>query len=79
MVEFLAALPALIASLPTLFQILLKMMTLVERVVALAEKNGLSKWLESIENGIDQLEKADTVDEKRAAAANLASVLRGLG
>jgi hypothetical protein len=50
MVAFLAALPAFIAALPYIFQVLVKMMALMERFVAWAEENKLKDWLNEIED-----------------------------
>lgn len=75
---FLQALPAFIASLPYLFQVLLKVMNLIEKFVLWADQKGLNLWLEDLEGTIDQLDKAKTPEEKRTAAKDLASIIRKL-
>jgi predicted nucleic acid-binding protein len=78
MAAFLAALPAFIQALPYFLQLAVKIMALVERLIAWADKNNLNGWLENVETHIDALEKANTPEEKSAAARGLGSVLRGL-
>lgn len=76
---FLAALPAFIQSLPYLFQVALKVMTLLEKLIQWGEKQQLNQWLSDVEKTIDQLESAKTPQEKRAAARSISELIRKLG
>ncbi len=75
---FLQALPAFIASLPYLFQVLLKLISLLEKFVLWAEQKGLNAWLSDLEGTIDKIDQAKTPEEKRSAAKDLALILRKL-
>ncbi len=79
MVAFLAALPAFIAALPALCNLGVQMMTVLQKIVAWAEKNDLNKWLSDVEKAVDQLDAAKTSDEKLAAAKQLSGVIKSLG
>ena len=79
MVAFLAALPAFIAALPAFLQLAVKMMALVEKIAASVEKNQLHKWLAEVETSIDDLDNAQTKEQKLAAAKKFADLIRGLG
>lgn len=75
---FLTALPAFLASLPYLFQLLVKVMTLVERLIAWSQQNKLNDWLNDVEKTIDQLEQAKTPEQKRSAAKGMVDLIRTL-
>ena len=79
MIAFFTALPAFIKSLPFLFQLLLKLMGICESFVAWAKENKLNQWLDDLERTIDDLEKADSPEKKRAAARGLVGIIRQLG
>lgn len=76
---FLAALPAFISSLPTLFTLLLQAMGLIQKVVAAAEKNNLKNWMTDVETHVDALTSAKTKEEKIAASKGLAHLIGGGG
>lgn len=55
------------------------------RILALMEQIGqwildkkLNAWLDDVENTIDQLEKAQTAEQKRAAAKSLVGIIRNI-
>lgn len=79
MVAFLAALPAFIQALPYIFQVAVKVMTLVEKFVLWAEKREFNQWLTECEKTIDQLENAKTPEQKREAARSMVDLIRTLG
>jgi hypothetical protein len=72
---FMQALPAFLQILPEFLQICLRLMGLVERIVSYAQENDLSKWIENLEKRFDELERAQTPQEKLSAAHNLSDVL----
>jgi hypothetical protein len=78
MVAFLAALPAFIAALPYIFQLLVKIMALMERFSVWAKEQKFEAWLNEIEDTIDKLEKAKTPEEKRSAARDIVGIIRKL-
>jgi biopolymer transport protein ExbB/TolQ len=78
MVAFLAALPSFIAALPYIFQVLVKIMALIERFSAWAKEQNFEAWLNDIEDTIDRLEKAKTPTEKREAARSVVDIIRRL-
>lgn len=79
MIALLAALPAFLASLPYLLQVMLKLMNLVEAFVGWAQEKELHVWLSDVEGHIDLLRKAKTPDEKDKAASGIADLIRKLG
>ncbi len=79
MAAFMAALPAFLAALPTLFQIAAKFMNLIVKLVEWSEKEQTKKWIENVEKSFDDLHAADTPEKKYAAARRLNDVFRGLG
>lgn len=76
---FIAALPTFIASLPALFQLAVKFMTLTEKVLAWANRNDLHNWFNEVEGAIDGLDNAKTSEDKRKAASHLSGIIRKLG
>lgn len=75
MLAFLAALPAFVAALPTMFQLALKFMSLAETLMAWAGKNNLHQWFDDVEGAIDNLEKAKSADAKTKAAKDLSDII----
>jgi hypothetical protein len=81
MVAFIAvlqALPQFIASLPYLFQIILKAMTLFERFITWTKTNQIERWINDLEHTIDKLEGAETPEQKRDAARSMVDLIRKL-
>lgn len=78
-VAFLSAIPAFIQSLPYLFQVALKVMTLVEKFISWSQKREFNQFLTDCEATIDKLESAKTPEEKRNAARDLVGIIRKLG
>lgn len=81
MVAFLAllqALPAFIQSLPYLFQLMLKLMGVIDSFVAWSKQNNLNAWIDDLEKTIDDLNKADTPEKKRGAARGMVDIIRKL-
>ena len=63
----------------------LAFLSLLPRILLLMERVGqwiidkkLNSWLDEVEKTIDQLEKADTPEEKRKAARNLVGIVRSI-
>jgi len=78
MVAFLAALPAFIQALPYIFQVALKMMTLLEKFILWSEKREFNNWLSECERTIDKLDQAQTPEQKREAARSMVDLIRKL-
>lgn len=74
MSSFLAALQAL----PELIALMNRLCDAVLRLVAIAKDYELQKWIADLEESIDQLEKAQTAEEKLNAAKALANSIRNL-
>jgi hypothetical protein len=75
MSEFLIAIPAFIASIPKLIELMSTIMALVQRFVAWADTKKVDEWLNKIEANMDQLEQAKTPQEMRDAAKSLADLI----
>lgn len=75
----LAALPAFIQALPYIFQVMLKVMTLLEKFILWAEKREFNGWLDDVEKTIDKLDGAQTPEQKREAARSMVELIRKLG
>lgn len=56
--------------------VLPKIISLIERLGELMEKNRVSEWLDDVDASIDALEKAQTPEAKRDAAKKIALVIR---
>lgn len=74
-----ASLIAFLQALPYLIQLLVQFMGLVARIASWAQTNSLHKWMENLEDTIDQLEKAKTPDEKRDVARKLSDIIKSFG
>lgn len=74
----LAAIPALIQSLPYLFQVALKIINLLEKLIAWTQKREFNNWLSECEATIDKLDQAKTPEERRSAAKSLVDLIRKL-
>lgn len=67
---------AILEALPALMQTIPKVVSLIERYLNWANANDLNKWIDALEAGIDQLETAQTPEEKSAAARALVDSIR---
>lgn len=67
---------AILESLPALMQAIPRVLSLIERYLAFVNQHDLNQWLDEIEGGVNQLEKAQTPDEKLAAAHTLIGAIR---
>ena len=76
---FLGAIPAFIQSLPYLFQVALKVMTLVEKMIEWSMRQDFNNWLNDVEVTIDKLDAAKTPEQKREAAKSIVDLVRKLG
>jgi hypothetical protein len=74
----LQALPAFIQSLPYLFQLLLKIMGIMESFTAWAKQNKLDDWLDDLEVSIDKLAKAETPKDKISVGRDFIDIIRRL-
>ena len=74
-----AGIVAFFTALPAIITLISRLGYAFDSLLQLAKQNNLNAWIDSLEGHIDQLKKAQTQDEKLAAAQNLVGCIRGLG
>lgn len=67
---------AILEALPALLQAVPRIANLMERFLKFVDQHDLNQWMDEVEKGINQLEKAQTPDEKLAAAHILIGAIR---
>lgn len=60
------------------FQVLPKIIGLIDRLGRMIEEKKINDWLDNLEKAVEHLEQAKTPEERKDAAKSLVSTIRGI-